>query len=76
MQLTFVVDDLLTLKLLIFSLVIAYFGNAQITSDRTIFIKIYLFDETEIKQVYIGLIAIVDNCITKKEYFHFVYKKN
>ena len=39
-QLTFVVVDLLTLKLLIFSLVIAYFV-AQIAPDRTIFIKIF-----------------------------------
>ena len=43
-QLTFAVVDLLTLKLMMFSLVIAYFGTPrlhQIAPDHTIFIKVF-----------------------------------
>ena len=55
--LTFVVVDLLTLKLLIFSLVIAYFGTPRLHQKRTIFIKIFPGDHAP------GPLARVRLCI-------------
>ena len=62
-QVTFVVVDLLTLKLLIFSLVIAYFV-AQIAPDRTNFIKIFPGGMPPDPLALVGLCIVTVNLCT------------